>query len=532
MGYRNQPIIQDFYGLKDLAKATSQIGASASKAVDKINASFKLAQDIANKQNKASNILRGKTQLQDSAIVQGLRDKKNLGDPTLTTQAIDEIEVYMMSKDGSVNAKTQLLSGQNLTNDERTMYQERVNVFDKMVANFTSDGAAMLTDQNLYNTYDDNTMFYAGNTTFEKQLNQLAATTTYGKADGEGIKQTGRKKAGRNISYTYSVDANHPQFKDLEEFNKIPTVNGKKTLTWERDMSTWDGNFIDMIGVKGADYTELGKKGGSLQEVGGKLEISDQFRTTLPTKVIDGQGGQSVDVGNEYVDVNGFIESMRSGWNSQANNIWNEMKQSGGEQSANAFLSKNLKHAGVNYMEKFVNGEMSEEDIIATFEKLSKDKMLEQYGLRDGDMSNGLRLTKRPLTESDIKMLIDRKIPGAVNLKPGEEGYFYEKEKASGKDDTEIKIWKIKQKNLINDSTSMLPVYGNKSSMSGLNNKMIVFENGQWVAQTRDVSVSDSSSNEVGGTTRASTKAWQSAKGADVPKPGSSKSAYLNWLGY
>ena len=532
MGYRNQPIIQDFYGLKDLAKATSQIGASASKAVDKINASFKLAQDIANKQNKASNILRGKTQLEDSKIIEGLRNQKNLGDPSLTIQAVDEIETYMMSKDGSVDAKTKLLSGQNLTNDERTMYQERVNVFDRMVANFTADGAAMLTDQTLYNTYDDTTMFYAGNTTFEMQMNQLAATTTYGKADGAGIEQTGRKKDGRVISYTYSVDANHPQFKDLEEFDKIPTVNGKKTLTWKRDMATWDGNFIDVIGIETTDYTELGKKNNSLQEVGGKLEIADQYRTTLQTEVIEGTDGQSVDVGNEYVDVNGFIESMRPGWNSQANRIWNEMQQPGGDQSANAFLSKNLQHAGVNYMEQFVNGKMSKEDIIAQFEKLSKDKMLEQYGLREGDMSNGLRLTKRSLTESDIKMLIERGITGAANLKVDDPGYFYEKEKATGKDFTEIKTWKIKQKNLINDSTSVLPVYGNKSSMAGVNNKMIVFENGQWVAQTRDVSMSDSSSNEVGGTTRISTKAWQTAKGADVPKPGSSKSAYLNWLGY
>ena len=45
MGYRNQPVIQDFYGLKDLAKATSQIGTSAARAVDKINASFRLAQE-------------------------------------------------------------------------------------------------------------------------------------------------------------------------------------------------------------------------------------------------------------------------------------------------------------------------------------------------------------------------------------------------------------------------------------------------------------------------------------------------------
>tara|TARA_R110000822_G_scaffold22866_3_gene71174 strand:+ start:9661 stop:11253 length:1593 start_codon:yes stop_codon:yes gene_type:complete len=530
MGYRNQPVIQDFYGLKDLAKATSQIGTSAARAVDKINASFRLAQDIAKKENSALNILKGKSQLEDSKIVQGLKNKNNLGDPELVTQAIDEIENYMMSEDGSVNAKAILKSGKNLTRDERKMYQDRVNVFEDMISNFTSDGAAMLTDKNLFDTFDDNTMFYSGNDPYERQMNLLAATTTYGKPSGDGIKQIGRKKDGRNVSYTYEVKANHPQFKDLEEFQNLKTVDGKKTVTWARDMATWDGNFIDKMGIKAADYNESGKGSGSLQEIGGKLEISENYRTTLPTVVMNGSNEQSVDVGSEFVDVNGFIESMSSSWESQANAIWSEMQQGGGKPSANAFLRKNLKHSGVDYMQKFVDGDMTEDDIIGTFEKLSKDEMLEHFGLRDGDMSNGLRLTKRALTESDIKMLIDRKIPGAVNLSAGDDGYFYESEKASGKDNTEIKTWKLKMKNLLGDSTSRVPVYGNKTSVGTNDNKMIVWNAAlkQWEPQTRDANISTKADDD----TRVSMKAWQPAKGKDIPTAGSPKSAYNNWLGY
>jgi len=72
MGYRNQPIIQDFYGLGAMAKASQQVTKSVVGAADKINKAATLENQQAAKSILQNQQLYGRAASAQLGVINGI----------------------------------------------------------------------------------------------------------------------------------------------------------------------------------------------------------------------------------------------------------------------------------------------------------------------------------------------------------------------------------------------------------------------------------------------------------------------------
>lgn len=435
MGYRNQPIIEDFYGAKAGSDAMSKGIADLAAGVSSWAAARELQRKIANKENEDFGKLVGSASIRQNEIYMGVKETPFPGlDPTLTEQAIAEIENGMYGPDGSIAAEAALKSGK-ISQDERKKYQTTLNEWNLKVKNFTTDAALMLTDKEDYNAQmsDRDNYFFQGSSPLARQVSFEAASTIYDHALSKGVQLIGRKKDGRNIKLTYKVKANHPEFKKLKEFQALPNDKnnpGYKIVSWERDLSTWNGNLVDKMGLETPDYEKEGLQAGVLEkDPSGKGIIGKQFQHVLLPSSVKNKDNVVTTI-DTYVNVDGFKKTMKAFTDTHAGDIWTELNLN--NPSAMSYLSKHIKSAGVDYMKLYANGTMSEDEINAELKNLVNENMLRGWKLLEGQFSdNGLKLEKRKITQGEIDQLIKAGVPGADQLVVDSDQYFYRDQSVS-----------------------------------------------------------------------------------------------------
>tara|TARA_R100001463_G_scaffold8646_11_gene26454 strand:+ start:458 stop:2092 length:1635 start_codon:yes stop_codon:yes gene_type:complete len=434
MGYRNQPIIEDFYGAKAGSDAMSKGIADLAAGITSWAATREAQRKIAKKENEDFGKLVGSASIRQNEIYMGLKEKPYPGlSPTLTDQALEEIENGMYGPDGSIAAEAALKSGK-LSQEERKKYQTTLNEWNQKVKYFTTDSALLLTDKEDYNTSlsDKDNYFYQGGDPLEREKSFLAASTIYDHALPKGIELIDRKKDGRNIKLTYKVKANHPQFKLNNEFQALPDDKknpGFKIISWEQDLSKWNGNFVDKIGIETPDYNKEGLESGVLQKnTKGGSEIGPQFQHVLLPGVEKTKDSVVTTV-DTWVNVEGFKTSMEAFSDAHSADIWEELLLN--EPSAMAYLSKHLGVAGTNWMQDYVDGKYTKDQINAFFKDYVQEDMLKKFGLTEGQETNGLKLEKRKITQLEINQLKEAAVPGADQLVADSEQYFYRDQSVS-----------------------------------------------------------------------------------------------------
>ncbi len=538
MGYRNQPIIEDFYGVKTFA---ASMGKGISDLTAGISTYAKMRAEqkaIADKENEEFGKLVGSASIRQNEVYMGVKETEFPGlDPDLMTQAVTEIEQAMYGPDGSIAAEAALKSGK-LSQVERKKYTDILNSWNLKVNNFTTDAALMLTDKEDYNSALSNQQeyYYQGSNPLEKNSTFLASSTIYGHALPKGVTLTQRKKDGRNVSFTYSVKSNNPAFKDLVDFQNLPedpNNPGFKKVTWKRNLSTWNGNLVDKIGIESPDYNKEGLESGVLQKNSkGGSEIGTQFQHMLLGTTEENEESIVTTV-DTWVNVDGFKTAMSSFTDTHSNEIWEELKLN--EESALAYLQKNLKVGGTNWMQQYVEGKLSQDQIIELYKKYVNEDMLKKFGLEEGSESfNGLKLEKRKITQLEIDQLIAAKVPGSDALTEGEEQYFYRDQKSSKNTAnlSEIASYRSQNKNKLNDTSSTSNVMGQKSSIGSSAKRMI-----KWNATTKSwvpyefISVRTSGD----GVSTSGAGQWRAVpmSGPELGDISSkNKQAFSTWLGY
>ena len=434
MGYRNQPIIEDFYGAKAGSDAMSKGIADLAAGITSWAATREAQRKIAKKENEDFGKLVGSASIRQNEIYMGLKEKPYPGlSPTLTDQALEEIEDGMYGPDGSIAAEAALKSGK-LSQEERKKYQTTLNEWNQKVKYFTTDSALLLTDKEDYNTSlsDKDNYFYQGGDPLEREKSFLAASTIYDHALPKGIELISREKNDRKIKLTYKVKANHPQFKLNNEFQALPDDKknpGFKTISWEQNLSTWNGNFVDKIGLQTPDYDKEGQEAGVLQKnTKGGSEIGPQFQHVLLPGVEKTKDSVVTTV-DTWVNVEGFKTSMEAFSDAHSADIWEELLLN--EPSAMAYLSKHLGVAGTNWMQDYVDGKYTKDQINAFFKDYVQEDMLKKFGLTEGQETNGLKLEKRKITQLEINQLKEAGVPGADQLVVNSDQYFYRDQSVS-----------------------------------------------------------------------------------------------------
>jgi len=537
MGYRNQPIIEDFYGVKTFAASMGKGVIDLAAGISAFTAAREAQRKIAKKENEEFGKLVGSATIRQNEIFMGLKEKEFPGlDPDLMTQAISEIEAGMYGPDGSIAAEAALKSGK-LNQKERKKYTDILNNWNLKVNNFTTDAALMLTDKEDYGKAikDLDNYYFQGSNPMEKNVSYLAASTVYGHALPAGVTLVKRKKDGRNVSFTYSIKNNNPIFKDLVDFEKLkedPKNPGFKLLTWNRDLATWNGNFVDKIGIETPDYNKEGLESGVLQKNNrGGSEIGPQFQHMLLGKTEENDD-QIVTTVDTWVNVDGFKKAMSPFTDMHAADIWEELKLN--EESALAYLSKHLEASGVNWMQQYVNGTLTKEDIVGEYKKLVDENMLSKFGLREGDETNGLKLEKRKITQDEIDQLKDAKVPGSDQLVADTDQYFYRDQKSSKNTSnvSEIASYRATNRSKLNDSSSTMNVMGQKSSIGATPKRMIKWDaaNKSWVPY-EFISVRTSGD----GVSTSGTGQWRAVPMSGPELGGinaKDKKSFSTWLGY
>lgn len=497
MGYRNQPIIEDFYGAKAGSDAMSKGIADLAAGISSWAATREAQRKIAKKENEDFGKLVGSASIRQNEIYMGLKEKSII-DPTLTEQAIAEIENGMYGPDGSIAAEAALKSGK-LDQKERKKYTDILNNWNLKVKYFTTDSALLLTDKEDYNASmsDKDNYFYQGNNPLARETSFLAASTIYDHALPKGIELIDRKKDDRKIKLTYKVKANHPQFKLNNEFQALPDDKknpGFKTISWEQDLSTWNGNFVDKIGLETPDYNKEGLESGVLQKnTKGGSEIGPQFQHVLLPSVEKNRDSIVTTV-DTFVNVKGFKTSMEAFSDAHSADIWEELLLN--EPSAMAYLSKHLGVAGTNWMQDYVDGKYTKDEINAFFKDYVEEDMLKKFGLTEGQETNGLKLEKRKITQLEINQLKEAGVPGADQLTVDSEQYFYRdqsvsKNTSSSKGDSQATVNKrnaiSKQYNRLIDAEDNSTVYSSgaavRMSAPKARDRRIKWDGTKWVPQ-------------------------------------------------
>ena len=538
MGYRNQQIIKDVYGLGAQGAALDKINASIAKGMSDINAAAALQTKIAMKEKEDSSKLYAKSSIRQNQIVNGL-ETKGFNGVSLTEQSIQEIRDIMDGKDGvigSIDAEA-LLQSTTSTVEEKKKYQEIINTFDRATSNFVKHAALVETDKADFLKHANDpssTDYLAGDTSFERQKTFLAASSLYNRALPEGVDLTNQTKNGNNLDLTFSVSDNFSPFKDNKDFEKIKSINGKKTVKWNVDLSTWNGQFVNKLNIEAPDYKAVGKdieatKDGRINPVYQSLLATVQTRKP-GTK-------QQVSTTDSYVNVDAFLNQFSKTNIDLAENIWADLQSN--PQSGNAYLRNVLDKSGKDYVELFVNGKMTKDQIVNEIKGFADDKVKEKFNLQDGATvkdevsGNNLQMIQRPITQSDVDQLIVRGIPGAGNLEPGSMQYFYRTEKAEDidKEGSEIKNWRLRQmKNLTDQNFVGTVILGNKSSYGGESKVFIEKVDGVWVPM-QYVAI-DSKDTEDDMTTTLKIRKAVPYKGDDYPKSSTDPNAYFQYLNY
>ena len=542
MGYRNQAIIQDFYGDKARSKAFDQATTALTGVAKSMADSQKEMRAIAKKDELQFGMLLGKSHIAQNEIPQGLRDKKIIGDATLTQQALDAIQAAMEGPNGSINADAMIKSGK-LNTEQRDEYQKSINKVQKMMNDFTGDSALMLTDQNLFNSFDKNTMFYQGDTAYERSVMNLAANSTYNKEQGDGIVQTGRSLKDRVVRYTYEIDENNEAFKDLAEFSKIKSIekNGKmvKVIEWERNLSTWSGDYIGEQTIENTDWEAQGLALGAIKKVGSGFELNDNYRAVLNPTLSKGADNSEVTTTDTFADVNKFKLAYKGIIDLKLDEIETALTTVGSMDEGNNFVtsSEHLELGGLNLAAEFASGDekrinIAREVIRAGIER----KLTTKYGLNEGDVTNGLKLTKRKITQAEIDQLIEREIDGADQLVADSEQYFYRKEtsKIAG-NESATAIRNAKQSALFYSATDLSAVLGSgQTNTPSVGDKSLVYNAATklWVPMTA-IKLNVPGEVDADGNKGASiqTIRFQPYTGKDVAGL-NEKIDYNNWLGY
>lgn len=453
--YTNPTIIQDLYGAKAWADASSQVSAALVSGFKQVVEARNKQADIVQKKKEIyqKSYISAEQKALEASEANFIKLEDEGADKGFIEQAREQVEFEMyggvyeykgFKKDygiGTIKMAAEVNSNLDLDSDTRKKYQKAIASQQRTFNNFSKEAAIPLADKDDFEkVISGEEGYYLSGTGAGQYTNYLVGSSIYNKPLPSNVEVTNRaferiqnSKGDLEsiMKLSFKIKAGTPEAASYSDESKYPVVDGYINVDWSRNLSdgSWDGNIARQNIIPKIDYNAQAKEFNVVKNG----QLNKQYKHKLAGTKTKGDTLDQVK-SMEFVNVDGALSSMKNLFNAKAGTITRMLQGSPTDQQDAYNYLESLGRAGIDYADQIKSGKFSAEDVQQEILGYINDDFLTHFNLgqeRDpatgkfvNQKVNGLELQKRMITQEQIDELKEAGVD-VSNVKPGTEQYFY-----------------------------------------------------------------------------------------------------------
>jgi predicted transcriptional regulator len=453
--YTNPTIIQDLYGAKAWADASSQVSAALVSGFNQVVEARNKQADIVQKKKEIyqKSYISAEQKALEASEANFIKLEDEGADKGFIEQAREQVEFEMyggvyeykgFKKDygiGTIKMAAEVNSNLDLDSETRKKYQKAIASQQRTFSNFSKEAAIPLADKEDFEKVISGAKgYYLSGTGAGQYTNYLVGSSIYNKPLPSNVEVTNRAfERVQNskgdlesiMKLSFKIKAGTPEAASYSDESKYPVVDGYINVDWSRNLSdgSWDGNIARQNIIPEIDYNSQAKEFNVVKNG----QLNKQYKHKLAGTKTKGDTLDQVK-SMEFVNIEGALSSMKNLFNAKAGTITRMLQGNPTDQQDAYNYLESLGRAGIDYADQIKSGKFSEEDVQQEILGYINDDFLTHFNLgqeRDAATGkfvnqkvNGLELQKRMITQEQIDELKEAGVD-VSNVKPGTEQYFY-----------------------------------------------------------------------------------------------------------
>ena len=453
--YTNPTIIQDLYGAKAWADASSQVSAALVSGFNQVVEARNKQADIVNKKKQIyqKSYISAEQKALEASEANFIKLENEGADKGFIEQAREQVEYEMyggvyeykgFKKDygiGTIKMAAEVNSNLDLDPDKRKEYQKAIAGQQRTFNNFSKEAAIPLSDQEDFEkAISGEEGYYLAGTGAGQYTNYLVGSSIYNKPLPSNVEVTNRSferiQNSKNdlesvMKLSFKIKADTPEAASYSDESKYPVVDGYIQVDWSRNLSdgSWSGDMARQNIIPKIDYNTQAKEFNVVKNG----QLNKQYKHKLAGTKTKGDTLDQVK-SMEFVNIDGALSSMKNLFNAKAGTITKMLQGSPTDQQDAYNYLESLGRAGIDYADLIKSGGFPSGDVQQEILGYINDDFLTHFNLgqeRDDTTGkfvnqkvNGLELQKRMITQEQIDELKEAGVD-VSNVKPNTEQYFY-----------------------------------------------------------------------------------------------------------
>lgn len=453
--YTNPTIIQDLYGAKAWADATTQATGAIVQGLNKLQEHRQKQADIVEKKKQIyqKSYISAEQKALEASEANFIKLENEGADKGFIEQAREQVEYEMyggvyeykgFKKDygiGTIKMAAEVNSNLDLDPDKRKEYQRAIAGQQRTFNNFSKEAAIPLSDKDDFEkAISGEEGYYLAGTGAGQYTNYLVGSSIYNKPLPSNVEVTNRSferiQNSKNdlesvMKLSFKIKAGTPEAASYSDESKYPVVDGYIQVDWSRNLSdgSWSGDMARQNIIPKIDYNAQAKEFNVVKNG----QLNKQYKHKLAGTKTKGDTLDQVK-SMEFVNIDGALSSMKNLFNAKAGTITKMLQGNPTDQQDAYNYLESLGKAGVDYANLIKSGKHSTEDVQQEILGYINDDFLTHFNLgQERDPStgkfvnqkvNGLELQKRMITQEQIDELKEAGVD-VSNVKPNTEQYFY-----------------------------------------------------------------------------------------------------------
>ena len=453
--YTNPTIIQDLYGAKAWADASSQVSAALVSGFNQVVEARNKQADIVNKKKQIyqKSYISAEQKALEASEANFIKLENEGADKGFIEQAREQVEYEMyggvyeykgFKKDygiGTIKMAAEVNSNLDLDPDKRKEYQKAIAGQQRTFNNFSKEAAIPLSDKDDFEkAISGEEGYYLAGTGAGQYTNYLVGSSIYNKPLPGNVEVTNRSferiQNSKNdlesvMKLSFKIKAGTPEAASYSDESKYPVVDGYINVDWSRNLSdgSWSGDMARQNIIPKIDYNTQAKEFNVVKNG----QLNKQYKHKLAGTKTKGDTLDQVK-SMEFVNIDGALSSMKNLFNAKAGTITKMLQGSPTDQQDAYNYLESLGRAGIDYADLIKSGGFPSGDVQQEILGYINDDFLTHFNLgqeRDDTTGkfvnqkvNGLELQKRMITQEQIDELKEAGVD-VSNVKPNTEQYFY-----------------------------------------------------------------------------------------------------------
>jgi hypothetical protein len=452
--YTNPTIIQDLYGAKAWADASSQVSAALVSGFNQVVEARNKQADIVNKKKQIyqKSYISAEQKALEASEANFIKLENEGADKGFIEQAREQVEYEMyggvyeykgFKKDygiGTIKMAAEVNSNLDLDPDKRKEYQRAIAGQQRTFNNFSKEAAIPLSDkEDFEKATSGEEGYYLAGTGAGQYTNYLVGSSIYNKPLPSNVEVTNRSferiQNSKNdlesvMKLSFKIKAGTPEAASYSDESEYPVVDGYIHVDWSRNLSdgSWSGDMARQNIIPKIDYNTQAKEFNVVKNG----QLNKQYKHKLAGTKTKGDTLDQVK-SMEFVNIDGALSSMKNLFNAKAGTVTKMLQGNPTDQQDAYNYLESLGRAGIDYAEQIKSGKFSAEDVQREILGYINDDFLTHFNLgQERDSSgkfvnqkvNGLELQKRMITQEQIDELKEAGVD-VSNVKPNTEQYFY-----------------------------------------------------------------------------------------------------------